>query len=321
MQIELPIDENVKIYLKKIGLLNSNEQIIKAEKAGEGNMNVVLRIATNLGKTYILKQSRPYVQKYPQIAAPQERILTEIAYYTAIKGNKNLEKYSPEILAFDAANFILIMTDLGLAADFSTVYSLPDKITKRHLNDLMQYLSELHSIKVNDYLPNKAMKILNHEHIFNFPFDNNNGFDLDKVQEGLAKIASTYINDEILKAKIATLGKKYLNQGDFLLHGDFYPGSFMDTKDGLKVIDPEFSFMGDREFDLAILKAHLMLSGNKLSEEFLQNYKLNFDLKLLNKYAGVEILRRIFGIAQLPLNLNLTEKANLCFLAKQMILA
>jgi 5-methylthioribose kinase len=321
MQIELPIAENVKIYLKKIGLLNSGEKIIRAEKAGEGNMNVVLRIESDLGKTYIIKQSRPFVQKYPQIPAPEDRILTEIAYYKAIKGNKTLENYSPEILAFDAANFLLIMSDLGHGTDFLSAYTINSRLSLLHLIALMHYLSELHEIDVKLYLPNKEMKILNHEHIFNFPFNKNNGFDLDGIQDGLALIGSTYKNDEVLKSKIAQIGKKYLNQGVSLLHGDFYPGSFLDTKNGLKVIDPEFSFMGDREFDLGVLKAHLMLGKNANSEKFLQNYKLNYDLKLLNKYAGIEILRRILGIAQLPLNLNLTEKANLCYIAKSMILA
>jgi 5-methylthioribose kinase len=38
-------------------------------------MNCVLRIET--ARSFIIKQSRGYVEKYPQIAAPAERVLTE----------------------------------------------------------------------------------------------------------------------------------------------------------------------------------------------------------------------------------------------------
>ena len=59
--------DNLTTYLKnKIGFLKLSEIINEIEIAGEGNMNVVLRIKTNK-RTFILKQSRPFVQKYPDL--------------------------------------------------------------------------------------------------------------------------------------------------------------------------------------------------------------------------------------------------------------
>jgi 5-methylthioribose kinase len=320
MKIGLPLDESVKTYLTEIGILKAAETIISTEIAGQGNMNVVLRITTSNDKSYILKQSRPFVQKYPQIPAPEERILTELAFYQAIKGNEIIESTSPEIIAFDKENYLIIMSDLGSAADLSSIYSNASSLKFEHLGQLLAYLNELHVIQVAEYEPNTGMKVLNHEHIFNFPFEKNNGFDLNNIQNGLAEIAEEYKNDEILKDVIGRLGEKYLGSGISLLHGDFYPGSFMDTKTGLKVIDPEFSFMGDREFDLGVLKAHLILTGSKFADSFLQKYTLEYDLNLVNKYAGVEILRRILGIAQLPLRLGLNRKYELCQTARNLIL-
>jgi 5-methylthioribose kinase len=52
------------------------------------------------------------------------------------------------------------------------------------------------------------------------------------------------------------------------------------------------------------------------------NYKkgTDFDEKLLNQFVGVEILRRIIGLAQLPLSLSLETKKELLKEAKGLII-
>jgi 5-methylthioribose kinase len=44
------------------------------------------------------------------------------------------------------------------------------------------------------------------------------------------------------------------------------------------------------------------------------------DLDLLDQYTGVEILRRLIGLAQLQLTLSLSEKKNLMDYARNLIL-
>ena len=56
-------------YLASGQRLAANETLLGAEKAGEGNMNCVVRVRTS-GGTFILKESRPWLEKYPQIAVP-----------------------------------------------------------------------------------------------------------------------------------------------------------------------------------------------------------------------------------------------------------
>ena len=57
----------VEKYLKKeLNIFSSDEKILNIKVPGEGNMNVVLRIETSK-TSFILKQSRPYVNKYPDI--------------------------------------------------------------------------------------------------------------------------------------------------------------------------------------------------------------------------------------------------------------
>jgi 5-methylthioribose kinase len=95
-----------EICLNKIGFFDpKHEQILSVEKPGEGNMNVVLRIRTNK-RSFIVKQSRPFVQKYPDIAAPIERIDVEYQFYKAVT-NKAIEPHIPKILAYNADNYLL----------------------------------------------------------------------------------------------------------------------------------------------------------------------------------------------------------------------
>ncbi len=72
--------------LERLELLDSGEAIESMQRAGEGNMNLVIRVVTPR-RSMILKQSRPWVEKYPQIEAPADRILAEIDFYQLRRGS------------------------------------------------------------------------------------------------------------------------------------------------------------------------------------------------------------------------------------------
>ena len=99
--------------------------------------------------------------------------------------------------------------------------------------------------------------------------------------------------------------------GDVLLHGDFYPGSWLRHGDGVRVIDPEFGFIGAAEFDLGGLRAHLAFIGVSEAklDAALAGYPGEVDAGLVRGFAGVERLRRLLGVAQLPLDADLERKA------------
>lgn len=314
MQINLPLDSEQESYFRSKGWLHPKEAIYGYEKAGEGNMNVVIRMRTS-EKNLILKQSRTFVQKYPQISAPVNRIWTEKAFYDEIFKNSFLAGFSPKILDFDESNHLLLMEDLGNSSDFMGIYSSQITLKNEEFMNLIDYLTELHSSQINTFPGNHEMKKLNHEHIFMYPFMVENGFNLDTIQPGLQTISMKFKNDPILKTKVAELGEKYLNKGTHLLHGDFYPGSWLKTSSGLKVIDPEFSFLGDAEFDLGVMLAHLKMAKFDSSQikATIEKYaeRSTLDMNLLRMYMAVEILRRLIGLAQLPLKLDLQEKLQL----------
>ena len=109
-----------------------------------------------------------------------------------------------------------------------------------------------------------------------------NGFDLDAIQLGLQSEFLLYKKDDVLKKTIKALGEKYLKDGSYLLHGDYYPGSFLKTNSGVKIIDPEFCFYGLAEFDLGVLIAHLKLSqqSNEFIDIAIKNYEKGEDFQI-----------------------------------------
>jgi 5-methylthioribose kinase len=90
----------------------------------------------------------------------------------------------------------------------------------------------------------------------------------------------------------------------------------------VKVIDPEFGFGGPREFDLGVMLAHLLISGLTGARASLDSYAhwRDLDEGLVRGFAGVEILRRLLGVAQLPITFDLECKKSLVEEAVHLVL-
>jgi len=226
------------------------------------------------------------------------------------------------VLGYFEKETTLILEDLGHCDDMSFMYK-NRVISDTQLNTLIQILMSIHSAPVTkDYPENKELRLLNHQHIFLLPFLTENGFSLDSIQEGLEALSLPYKNDEQLKEEIIKVGEKYLDTGDTLLHGDFYPGSWMQQNQHIYVIDPEFSFKGFAEFDLGVFIAHSVMAtmDTSIVTQIREKYTLSIDEKLLSQIVGIEILRRLIGLAQLPLSHSLEEKSTLMKFAYSMIM-
>ncbi|MEL6256503.1 MAG: aminoglycoside phosphotransferase [Bacteroidota bacterium] len=329
MKFTLNADEltQMEAHLRSHKWIAPDEQLISAKKAGEGNMNYTLRVRSNF-RSFILKQSRPYVEKYPQIPAPIERALIEAKFYETIQQDVRLYDYTPELVAKDPENFLIQLEDLGSSDDFSFLYQKGKQIKPEEIKELAEFLSILHgefnSDKITPNISNRDMRALNAEHIFNYPFLEENGFNLDDVTPGLQELAMSYKTDDAFKSKVGELSKYYLEDGPTLLHGDFYPGSWLQTIRGVKVIDPEFGFFGIPEFDLSVWIAHFHMAEQEQAniDQILVDYAFtsNLDTGVLEALAGVEIMRRLIGLAQLPLTLGLAEKENLLKEAYRLIM-
>ncbi len=311
--------DKLSAFLKnKISFLKVSELINEIEIAGQGNMNVVLRIKTNK-RTFILKQSRPFVKKYPHLPAPIDRINVEKKFYELMDQNS----FFPKILGYLPSDYMLLLEDLGKGEDLTSLY-----LTRRINSDLIKEftlgLYYIHKKKAPiDYPENIELRKLNHDHIFELPFKENNSFNLDDIQKGLENLSNPFRKNKSLKEKVLNAGKFYLEKGDTLLHGDYYPGSWMRVGDDNYVIDPEFSFVGPKEFDLGVMSAHIIIASGKISflEEIYNLYPEKVEFEKISLYCGIEIVRRLIGLAQLPIERNLKEKKELLNFAEKLILS
>jgi 5-methylthioribose kinase len=196
-------------------------------------------------------------------------------------------------------------------------------VEEAQLKTLVTALETIHSTSVaNTYPDNITLRELNHQHIFVLPFLLDNGFSLDNIQEGLEKVSLPYKKDGTLKDRINLVGQKYLDKGNTLIHGDYYPGSWMTKGNQIFIIDPEFSFMGFAEFDVGVLAAHCIMitMDGSILEQIMTFYKSNLNVELLRQIAGIEIMRRIIGLAQLPVKRSLDEKKHLLELAYRLVM-
>ncbi len=331
MHLDEQDPEGLQTYLSRKGWICDDEPVTSLGKPGEGNMNYTLRVRTP-NRSLIVKQARGYVEKYPSIAAPTERATMEGLFYRQIAQNPELHAAMPELLGVDESENLLVLEDLGEAADFTSCYQPGQLIEPNEITALTNYLSVLHNQLLTDQpntaFANQGMRALNHEHIFVYPFLFDNGFNLDTVQPGLQALAIPYKQQMALAGAARELGQRYLANTVgvpvTLLHGDYYPGSWLRTSSGVKVIDPEFCFYGPAEFDLGVMLAHLHMARQPeaVHQQVQAGYVRHaaFDEQLRRQFTGIEILRRLIGLAQLPLPLSLDEKAQLMQLANGLVL-
>lgn len=315
--------DRVESLLHRCGVSTVDERVLDVGRAGEGNMNLTLRVRTSQ-QTVIVKQSRPWVEKYPQIAAPVERILQELRFYQTVAEHPAVAQRMPKWLGSCPEQYVIVLECLDDARDASGLYQQEGSLSQFEalLPELLAWLTRLHAIEIpSDRLAefaNGELRSLNHQHIFVIPFAAQPALDLDEVTPGLANVARPLTTNEPLLGKLTVLGELYLADHLRLVHGDFFPGSWMLGERGVHVIDPEFSHGGQPEFDLGVLLAHGKLLATGEPENLLIRLQELYTLpshatewRLVEDFAAVEVLRRLLGVAQLPIELTLEEKTKL----------
>lgn len=130
-------------YLRSKGWIGRQESVGRAACAGEGNMNCTLRIQTS-AHSFILKQARPWVEKYPQIPAPWNRAEAEARFYKQVQSHPEIAAHMPKLLGFDPMARVLMLEDLRTAQDFTFLYRNGVGSTMKPISVLTHYLAALH---------------------------------------------------------------------------------------------------------------------------------------------------------------------------------
>lgn len=321
----------VERALADLGWLKPGEQVHSAARAGDGNMNLTLRVVTN-ERSFVLKQARPWVEKYPDIPAPWDRSQVEQRFYERIVSIPRVAEHMPRIFGRSAEARIIVMEDLQGARDMTSLYAddSTDAPTPAEIDCMADYLAALHAGTAGTTDPglrNRSMRALNHAHIYVVPFDADNGLALDDFEPGLGEVARRLALDTTLAEVVEATGRTYLTDGPCIVHGDYFPGSWLRTDAGLRIIDPEFAHCGAPELDLACATAHLALAARPRdeAERLLARYRADpatptIDATLCARFAAIEVMRRLIGVAQLPIPPSRGWRASLLGRARSVLL-
>jgi 5-methylthioribose kinase len=213
----------------------------------------------------------------------------------------------PRLLASDPAGRVLLLEDLEGARDLTGVYG-GGRLELEEVDRLALVLGALHDGTAGDPpMPsfNQEMRELNHTHCFVVPLDPRTDLPLDRFEPGLAAAAAALAADVQFCEVAARMGERYRSAPGPLVHGDYFPGSWLRTADGIRIIDPEFCFRGEREIDVGCAVAHFALGHQspETARRFLDAYQASAtcDAPSVARYAAMEIVRRLIGVAQLPI--------------------
>ena len=306
----MPSQHEIADWMSRCGLATKPSEVTEIVSIGDGNMNLVFRVTAG-GRYIIVKRSVPYVAKYPQIAAPVQRIATEIAFYESVADHPDLAGSMPTLLGADAEGHTMLLEAIDHRGDWRKLYDPSHRESVEPIfGKAVSWLRRLHGIAAPPEIGCDPLRELNHSHWFELPLSQPPVIDLDAISPGLDRATETVRGDERLRRAIARIGRQYLHPASAaprcLLHGDYFPGAWLDIgSDAVCVIDPEFAFVGPPEFDLGVLIAHHRFCGGDpvTVPRWLSAYSpsMPLDSVRIQTIAATETIRRLLGVAQLPL--------------------
>ena len=261
------------------------------------NMNYVARIK-GIG---VIKITPPggALARFPNIKLFEDRILRDLIF-------NNYCKICPEVLNFDLSKRYFLMEDLGSndlrtllrSADADTATKLIDKLSLlfQKLDTFYDQQKDLPEIFQDE---NPLVKD-HYAHIFVYPLFNHElvtkiWSDINLPQYQIAVLTSDY--KEIKSLNIEKMDLSLLNSNT-LIHGDLHTGSVIHHKSKFYLIDGEFAHLANRDFDLGMFFANLLidltLSDNDLT--LLNGIKLRLSKTALF-VALFELVRQMIGVS------------------------
>ena len=300
-------------YLRGLGLAGPGEPV-RVEPAGDGNINWVRR-ATALGppvRSYVLKQARPALERFPQYQAPTGRIVCEARYLERARA-WDAEGVCPKVHRFDEPNRVLVLEDLGQAERLDHALARGADVSAP-LAALASFLGRVHSGTRGEAglaaaFANEPMQRLHGDHIFALPYQPNDFPLPPRTGERAVQLRA----DSALCAAAARAYARYLTPSGALVHGDVQAGNILLPCGGVTLLDAEIAHVGDPAFDIGMLLAHALLpaaaagraaSAGPLLAHCWQAYAGAHGAAGLPdqadalRYAGLELLRRTIGAAR-----------------------
>jgi len=262
------------------------------------------------GRSWVVKQARPALERFPQYQAPTERIVCEARWLETVRP-LDRERVCPAVVAFDEAARVLVLEDLG-AAPRLDAWLAQGRDAREPAVRLARFLGAVHAATGDPALAarfaNAAMQRLHGDHVFDLPFREND-FPLPPAVRARAE---ALWRDGAVAAIAAAAYRRYLEPRGVLVHGDVQAGNVLLAPRGAVLLDAEIAHVGDPAFDLGTLLAHLWLPAAARGEPDAAEPAVAAAWSAYQaaagaapsvrddarRYAALEMLRRTLGAAR-----------------------
>jgi len=303
-------DANLPAYLRAAGLLAADE-VARVEAAGDGNINWVRRVRVG-DRSFVVKQARLHLERFPEYQAPTGRIVCEARYFETVRP-LDRDGVCPAVVRFDEGARVLVLEDLGEAERLDALLARGGDV-RGVAQRLAHFLGAVHAATADDTsldarFENDAMRRLHGEHIFVLPFQPNE-FPLPAAVRARAEVIW---RDGCIARIARDAYALYLAPHGALVHGDVQAGNVLIAARGAVLLDAEIAHIGDPAFDLGMLFAHLWLPAVARGAASDADASIHgawrayataitaIDASLHARavhYAAIEMLRRTLGAAR-----------------------
>lgn len=308
--------ENLEEYLRNRGLARAGEAV-RVEPAGDGNINWVRRVRLGGGgRSLIVKQARPALERFPEYQVTTARAVFEARYYEAVRP-LDAAGLCPKVLDFDEAERVLVLEDLGDVPrlDHALLRGGDAGVAEAAGRALGAFLGAVHAGTAQrpdlaSRFENDEMRRLHGDHIFSLPFREND-FPLPPALRARAEVLW---RDETAVALADAAYRRYLTPTGVLVHADVQGGNVLLQPGRPRLLDAEIAHAGEAAFDVGILLAHLVVAdaargaADRARPALAGTWSAYVEsrgraqapaFEDAIRFAGIEVLRRTLGAARL----------------------
>lgn len=259
--------EDAVNYTKDFGIF-PQEAELRGEEIGDGNINYIFRVIEDkTGKSVVLKQADKFLRSSGRpLDLDRNRIEAEIL---RVEGEYAPE-FVPKIYRYDDIMCVIVMEDISAYKNLRKEL-LAGKVFPKFADEISSFLADT-LLPTTDLVLDRAEKkdrvqaFINKELcdiseclVFTEPYVNDR--DRNIVIPENMEFVKKYLYDDIeLRTEAAKLKNNFMNNAQALIHGDLHSGSIFINQDGMKVIDPEFSFYGPMGYDIGNVIGNLFFS-------------------------------------------------------------
>ncbi|WP_074016377.1 S-methyl-5-thioribose kinase [Fusobacterium massiliense] len=266
-------------YTKEKGLFSKETNLV-CQEIGDGNINYIFRVKDEkTGKSIVLKQADKLLRSSGRnLSLARSQIEANILEIES----KLAPNYVPKIYLYDKAMCVLAMEDISNYKNLR-LELMKGKIFPNLAENIAEFLSTTLLLTTDLFMDNNekkenVKKFINPELcaiseclVFTEPYNNNKSRNI--ISEGNEDFVERKLYKNLdLQFAVLKLKEKFMTYSQSLIHGDLHSGSIFINENGIKIIDPEFSFYGPMAYDIGNVLGNLYFPLYR-AKYFMENSK------------------------------------------------